>query len=448
MDKNKDKNKEKTPAIEAFPTDETPTPTKILRMADMDPFFQDLKENPFDLHFRKATEAVKRGADIVTASLPASSESESLNTPQIYVSEASSPGVVTSRPVILRSNSHNRIAASTLPVASVQPVAKQFKPIAPNPGAGSDNALLLLKFPGGETLKLTNLPFVKCDSNLASSSAPMNQETKLKLKRVLNSNPRLESGASVTNPSPSSASSLSPPSSSNSSDDLKERNRMSAQRSRVKKRQHIETLLETFTQSQNENQSLSAENKMLLEENARLRRLLAEHLDCSVTLRAGTRDLLAQELDLAILAPDSRTHDIQTQTSVTGARDPEPEHFPDFPPPPQTHPEDLRVDTRIKNDSQSSKIQTAECVQPHPTASASVIAVAGPASGGKARTKTSGNVKATLAQHCRKVGTERSIKANNKGVVARRLKDKLKILKEKLAEDENTLSDIKSGNLK
>ena len=77
-----------------------------------------------------------------------------------------------------------------------------------------------------------------------------------------------------------------------------------------------------------------------------------------------------------------------------------------------------------------------------------MIAVAGPASGGKARNKTSGNVKATLAQHCRKVGTERSIKANNKGVVARRLKDKLKILKEKLAEDENTLSDIKSGNLK
>ena len=30
----------------------------------------------------------------------------------------------------------------------------------------------------------------------------------------------------------------------------------------------------------------------------------------------------------------------------------------------------------------------------------------------------------------------------------RRLKDKLQILKQKLAEDENTLSDIKSGNLK
>merc|ERR1719330_297288 len=104
----------------------------------------------------------------------------------------------------------------------------------------------------------------------------MNQETKLKLKRVLNSNPRLESGTSLTNPSPSLSSSVSPPSSSHVSDDLKERNRMSAQRSRVKKRQHFETLLESFTQSQNENQKLSDDNKMLLEDNDRLRRLLAE----------------------------------------------------------------------------------------------------------------------------------------------------------------------------
>ena len=60
MDRNKDCKKDKTPAIETFPTDETPTPTKILRMADMD-LFQDLKENPFDAHFRKAAEAVKQG---------------------------------------------------------------------------------------------------------------------------------------------------------------------------------------------------------------------------------------------------------------------------------------------------------------------------------------------------------------------------------------------------
>jgi hypothetical protein len=46
-----------------FPIDDTPTPTKILRMADelFPSFGADLKENPFDAHFRKAAEAVKSG---------------------------------------------------------------------------------------------------------------------------------------------------------------------------------------------------------------------------------------------------------------------------------------------------------------------------------------------------------------------------------------------------
>ena len=46
-----------------FPIDDTPTPTKILRMADelFPSFSSDLKENPFDAHFRKAAEAVKSG---------------------------------------------------------------------------------------------------------------------------------------------------------------------------------------------------------------------------------------------------------------------------------------------------------------------------------------------------------------------------------------------------
>ena len=83
--------KSKTPPTisDSFPTDETPTPTRILKMADMDlfgelkvlktisypsdPEFIELmllkdssgqysgKENPFDAHFRKAAEAAKQG---------------------------------------------------------------------------------------------------------------------------------------------------------------------------------------------------------------------------------------------------------------------------------------------------------------------------------------------------------------------------------------------------
>ena len=233
---------------------------------------------------------------------------------------------------------------------------------------------------------------------------------------------------------------------------------MSAQRSRVKKRQHIETLLETCSLSQNENQTLRAENKLLLEENDKLRRLLAEHLDCSLTLSRGARDLLARELDLVVTPPDTRTHNIQTQTSVTEARVPGRVEFKEFPPPPQTHPEDLRVDTRIKSDlrvdtrikddSHTQSKTQSKIVKPERPQAAPQALVAVPVSGEKGKAGASGSVKATLAKHCRKVGTQRSIKASNKGVVARRLKDKLQILKQKLAEDENTLSDIKSGNLK
>ena len=166
------KEKEKTPAIEAFPTDETPTPTKILRMADIDlfPDYQDIKDNPFDVHFRKAVEAAKqqgkemkleigfrfpseegvvyqsqaknwihdhlqKGADSIAASINApdmSSESESLNTPQIFVSDSGAATVVTTRPVILRPNSHSRTSSSNgVPVATVLPSA--YKPIAPAP---------------------------------------------------------------------------------------------------------------------------------------------------------------------------------------------------------------------------------------------------------------------------------------------------------------------------
>ena len=48
--------------LDSFPVDDTPTPTRILKLAnDLFPDFHDPKENPFDAHFRKATEAVKSG---------------------------------------------------------------------------------------------------------------------------------------------------------------------------------------------------------------------------------------------------------------------------------------------------------------------------------------------------------------------------------------------------
>merc|ERR1712079_148704 len=107
-------------------------------MADMDLFQEYKMDNPFDASFRKAAE--KNGAsatDIIATSLNAAiadiPESDILNTPKIFMSE-SSMTTTNSRPVILRSHSHNKVASSGIPIASVQPV-KTLKPIAPNPAS-------------------------------------------------------------------------------------------------------------------------------------------------------------------------------------------------------------------------------------------------------------------------------------------------------------------------
>lgn len=454
MEKNKEKIKEKTPGIDSFPTDETPTPTKILRMADMDLFQEYKMENPFDASFRKAAE--KNGAsstDIIATSLNAAiaeiPESDSLNTPKIFMSESIT--TANSRPVILRTHSHNKITSSGLPIASVQPV-KTLKPIAPNPatfvtgGQTNDNAMLLLKFPGGETIKLSNLPFVKCDTNKSSSVPPVTNDTRLKLKRTLKTttNEQLLNYSSTSSSTPCTSSSIT--SLDNVKEDLKERNRMSAQRSRMKKRQHIETLLDNCNQRKKENDSLKKENKFLMDENMKLRRLLSDHLECNVTTRTGATDVLAAELSIHKVQPNVRTCNTETQTSEydfiesVSTRVSEDEFAyqePILPSPPQTYPEDLRVDTRIKEEEKKK--------DPSVIIEVSIPQI--PLTGESVVVAKKSNVKHTLALHCQKVGNDRTIKKTNKGVVARRLKDKLQLLKQKLAEDETILYDIKSGNL-
>jgi len=150
-----DRDKKKTPSVlsDTFPTDDTPTPTRILRMADMDLFGElkdsgqySAKENPFDAHFRKAAEAVQQGHNISSSvasvnspsvSVAVSEIEDTLNTPQIYCGDSLQSGSsttptsslnTTSRPVILKVHP----STSRLPTASVLPV-KTYKPIAPSP---------------------------------------------------------------------------------------------------------------------------------------------------------------------------------------------------------------------------------------------------------------------------------------------------------------------------
>ena len=425
---------------------------QILRMADLD-LFQDLKENPFDLHFRKATEAVKAGqeASLSTTEIPGE---ESLNTPQIFCSDGAGPGgsspALTSRPVILRSHSHNRAVQQTsnIPIASVQPV-KAFKAIAPSP---SDNALLLLRLPGGETVKLSNLPFVKYDSGQSAGAGgsgvggggiTVNNETKLKLKKTLKT---LKTSRSTT-AAPASVSAVTPESgetgnSENSGitnsppgggsaieerDDLKERNRMSARRSRLKKRQQLEEM-------QADKCLLSAENKALRAEVCKLKQILRSHLDCSVTLRAGTRQTLGRQVcagpeDQAVAQPVIKQN-IETQTAAhcePYQLQPQSQstfRYESATSPPQTYPEDLRVrvDTNMdgkvdgKVDSRlKQEVKSVSAVTPRPPV------MSAPETEGR-RTK----IKQTLALHCAKVGQKKKLKATNKA----RLKDKLQIIKQ------------------
>jgi len=456
-------------------------------MADMD-LFQDLKENPFDAHFRKAAEAVKQGADSLSASVSATEiTDDTLNTPQIYCTDATAPQITQltpsiPRPVILRANPKNRAVCSAVPIASVQPV-KIYKPIAPNLASlptvpSPDNAMLLLKFPGGETIKLSNLPFIKADP---PPSPTVNHETRLKLKRVL-STPR---GMPVDIRSPTQTTPVSPTSyktnvneqinEEGEKNELKERNRMSAQRSRQKKRQHFNSLADTCSNMQKENSALNTENKVLREEIVSLKRLLEQHLDCSLSQQAGQREIVQSAIEPKMVslvgAPKRKEKSVETQKTVSkqnylnfpigqstdGSEPSTSETIVDtiklipskyekrtklmmntnkpvcvVPSPPQTFPEDLRVDTRLK-DTEESQFSIS---------GPSFIIASDEKEKLKILPKASECVKQTLARHCHRVGSEREEKNTNKGVVAKRLKDKLQILKEKMAEDATKFSGI------
>jgi len=197
------------PAIaESFPTDETPTPTRILKMADMD-LFGELKdssgqysgkENPFDAHFRKAAEAVKQGADSLSAAVTATEHvetEESLNTPQIYCTEPSSQAPTQPSSCSTVSTTATSLSPAQPVILKVQPNnIKTFKPIAPSPltlppssSSSSSSALLLLKFPSGETVKLSNLPLAPPQPQpppMPQIQPSIHMETKTRLKQTLN----------------------------------------------------------------------------------------------------------------------------------------------------------------------------------------------------------------------------------------------------------------------
>lgn len=286
-------------------TDKTPTPTKLLQAVDEIGLFQDeddddldrkkkvfeLKDrlsgqNPFDEHFRKATLKQKDG--IFAEANSSKKDDEVLNTPQIITSEYPTPAVLLTSEIFT-----SKTQRSTSLVTPTRPANRPIAPALTPPAPGVQQAQLLLRLPGGETVQLSNLPFVQ---------APAEKESKKKI--ILTSE--------------ASKKSVKKPKGTTSSDDdskkqmLLERNRAAAFRSRVKKRVHVETVKEQNAKLLAINKAQSQEIGRLKAENSQLRSELVQHTNCSQGQK-NSLHVQSQQVQIIPVNPQELVHLHQDQ---------------------------------------------------------------------------------------------------------------------------------------
>lgn len=261
--------KDSKECMDVFPVDETPTPTRILKLAnDLFPDIQDpSKENPFDAHFRKAAEAVNQGS--LTAGVSSSTEActdDSLNTPSIFPSSA----LNTPTPIKSTSSHSNGERRPTIkPQKCLKPLLPNTKSIRTSTKKKDcEDAQLLLKTANGQTFKLFNVPVVP-PLQVSNNSEPLHQPS--------------TSAAASTSISPKSKS-KNVAAHPEKDAELRERNRYSARRSRKRKQKYFDDL----TKSQKD---LALENKMLRAEVLKLKGLLDQHENCNVTLMNKSQDI-------------------------------------------------------------------------------------------------------------------------------------------------------------
>jgi len=263
--------------MDVFPVDETPTPTKILKLAnDLFPDIQDpSKENPFDAHFRKAAEAYNQGS--LSAGVNSSTEictnNDSLNTPSIF------PSSSLNTPTPIKSASSNSIGEkrpNNKPQKSLKPLLPNTKSIRTSHKIKKEceDAQLLLQTASGQTFKLFNVPVVpptqvnnnndhssQASTSAGASGSPAVSEPQSKHKSKVADHPFEKEKVA----------------------ELRERNRYSARRSRKRKQKYFDDL----TKSQ---KNLALENMILREEIVKLKDLLQHHANCNVTLMSKSQD--------------------------------------------------------------------------------------------------------------------------------------------------------------
>jgi len=239
--------------------DKTPTPTRLLKAVDEIGLFREDEKissakstssnNPFDEHFRKALNK----KDVPEKKDP---NDDVLNTPQIFHDIQSAPP---SAAVILPAP----------PAKKKIPIPKKLRPIysaatasstktgdvlKPSNSSSIEKAQLLLKIPSGGTIQLSQIPFIKQESDPLALSDPISVVLD---KRV------------------NETSSIKLRTTKERSDDLRTRNRAAAFRARKRKREMSENLKQQVLLLSEKNKALEKENESLKNEVLNLRNQLS-----------------------------------------------------------------------------------------------------------------------------------------------------------------------------
>lgn len=255
--------------------DKTPTPTKLLKAVDELGIFRDdidpqsarstSSNNPFDETFRKALTSNTDKANDKSSSGNSNSD-ELLNTPQIMTFPS------------LQDIQSAPSSARILPPLTNPTVITPLRTIAPKVAQGNQkldkstnesSAQLLIKMPGGNTIKLSQIPFYAHD---VEHKVDAHRETlaiiEEKKTSVLHNSPeegksKITSAADIT---------------------LKERNKAAAARSRLKRKRLNEFNQHKMEELISANYHLRTENEQLKNEVLQLREKVKQLSKSSVTI--------------------------------------------------------------------------------------------------------------------------------------------------------------------
>ncbi|TRY63673.1 hypothetical protein TCAL_16565 [Tigriopus californicus] len=275
---------------------ENNTPTPVI----VDKLLSVLPDTPF--HLNPFDEAFKHSTRILTSTQVSHEPHEdALHTPKLNLIPES-PKLVPVNPV------------TTLPLITkrdpIPPASRKIRPIAPlktdlisevSSAKEPSSAQLLLKFPTGESIHLSDMPVVLSTS---TSSGPSISDTRKPVRQMLKKSIARKRGIEMTDPDNVEVPKIK---SQISEDEEKrrqilERNRAAAQRSRNKKRHEVAKTRESMDKYKLTIREVMAQNERLMVECQWLKSLLEKHLDCSVTKALNQRELLEKEIRPKIVA--------------------------------------------------------------------------------------------------------------------------------------------------